>query len=210
MKRILGTLAFILVGAGLASAAPICPTTSNTNTDCGYILTIGAGNTITGAAVPGAAPYDGGDDALVGVINNSGATFTGTISLSGTGNGGGIFAFDGDGICTFIGPGAGNASATGSYCSGAAAGTDPADYQGPINTFSNITSMSEVADTGDVDIVGLADGASTFFSLESSPDSIVLAPPVVGSSVTPEPSSLVLLSTGLIGAATGLRRKLTA
>ena len=106
MKRILGTLAFVLVGAGLASAAPICPTTSNTNTDCGYILTIGAGNTITGAAVLGAAPYDGGDDALVGVINHSGATFTGTISLSGTGNGGGIFAFDGDGICTFIGPGA--------------------------------------------------------------------------------------------------------
>lgn len=38
-----------------AMAALVCPTTANTTTDCGFIITIGVGNTITGAAVTGAA-----------------------------------------------------------------------------------------------------------------------------------------------------------
>ena len=207
MKRFFGFLAVVLLfGAKFASAAAICPTTVNTNSDCGYILTIGVGDVISGAAVAGANPYDGGDDALVGVVNNSGSAFTGTIALSGAGNGGGIFGFDGDGICTYIG-----GSAAGSYCSAAQSqGFDPEDYQGPLNTFSNITSMNTFADTGDVDISGLADGATTFFSLESAPDSIVLSTPPVVTGTTPEPSSLVLLSSGMLGVAGVLRRKFAA
>lgn len=208
MKRLLGFLAFcILLGGKGALAAPICPVTSNTNTDCGYILTIGPGNVVTTSVVAGANPYDGSDDALIGVVNNSGAAFTGAITLSGTGNGGGIFGFDGDGICTFIGPGASDASAMGSYCSSAATfGTDPDDYAGPLNTFSNISADYT---TGDVDITGLAAGASTFFSLEGAPSTLNIPnPPVVAS--TPEPSSLVLLSSGLLGLATAVRRRFAA
>lgn len=176
----------VLLVAGNARAANICPTTLNTNSDCGYILTIGAGGVITGAPVTGAAPYDGSDDALIGVQNNSGAAFTGAISLSGSGNGGGIFAFDGDGICTFI-------TCTWSHTTG---------YEGPLNTFSGINSAGT---SGLVDITGLAAGGTTYFSLEGSPASISITN--VGGS-TPEPSSMILMATGLLGVAGSIRRKL--
>ncbi len=160
VRRSLLLLLLMLTGvAGAAFGATICPTTSSTNTDCGYIFTIGVGNTISGSAVANANPYDGADDALVGVVNNSGAVFTGSITLTGTGNGGGIFAFDGDGICAYI---------TASYCS-----TAPTGYEGPLNTFSGINAAGT---TGTINITGLGIGATTFFSLEGSPASIVLSP----------------------------------
>ncbi len=127
-------VAFILAAimATSLAAAPICPSTSNTNTDCGFVITIGLGGTLTGVAVPSANPYDGSDDALIGVVNNSGAVFTGSITLSGSGNGGGLFAFDGDGICTFTSTN----SVSLSYCSVAQRnGVDPGDYQGPLEYF---------------------------------------------------------------------------
>jgi hypothetical protein len=180
-----------LLAAGSARAANICPITSYTNSDCGFILTIGTGGAVTGAAVPGAAAYDGSDDALVGIVNNSGATYTGSIALSGSGNGGGIFAFEGDGICTYT---------SDPYCSTAATG-----YEGPITTFSNI---SVDGTSGLVDVLGLAAGANTFFSLESSPSSIIGGGGITVGGSTPEPSSMILMATGLLGVAGSIRRKL--
>ena len=166
------------VGLGpVASAASVCPTTVNTNSDCGYILTIGSGDKITGAAVAGANPFDGSDDSLIGVVNNSGSVYNGSFTLSGSGNGGGLFSFDCDCICTFT-----NAS----YCASA-----PTGYEGPLNTFSNINAA---ANTGTVNIKGLAAGGSTFFSLESAPSSIN---PIIGGG-TPEPGTNVLLGGGLL------------
>ena len=158
------------------SPPPICPTTSNTNTDCAFIITISPGGAITGAAVPNAQPYDGAEDALVGIVNMSGKPFTGSFTITGSFFGEGIFAFDGDGICTYIGPGGFRPSPMGTYCSANDVfGLDPGDYAGPKVTFSNITGTFLPADTGTVTVTGLANGASTFFSIEGPPAAIQAA-----------------------------------
>ncbi len=190
--KVLCALAVAVLCLGSHAWGAICPTTSNTNTDCGFILTIGPSG-ITGAAVPGANPYDGSDDALLGIVNNSGSAFTGSITLSGSGNGGGLFAFDGDGICDYV---------SAPYCAKA-----PTGYEGPLVTFANI---SPGGVSGDVVVTGLADGASTYFSLEGSPSSISGGGGIglPGGGQVPEPSSILLLATGALGAATTLRRRI--
>jgi len=179
-------------GLGNAAQAAICPVTSNTNTDCGFIITIAADGSISGAAVSGANPYDGGDDALVGVVNNMTTAFTGSIALSGSGNGGGIFAFDGDGICAYT---------SASYCGTAATG-----YEGPNNTFSGIngpgTAGNVVFDVGG----GILAGATSFFSLEGSPASITTGGGIGVGSV-PEPSTWALMLLGFCGIGMAMRKK---
>ena len=182
------------VGFGSAAQAAICPTTFSTNTDCAFILTIAANGTITGSAVPGANPYDGSDDALVGVINNMSTAFIGSITLSGSGNGGGIFAFEGDGICVYTGD---------SYCSSA-----PTGYEGPINTFANINALGTMGDVvfgGN----GLAAGATTFFSLESSPSSITGNGGITVGGGVPEPATWALMLVGFLSVGFAMRRRQT-
>ena len=191
MKKFVIANLFLLSVSTALSAATICPSTINTNSDCGYILTLGPGGTITGAPVLGANPYDGGDDALVGVINNSLSAFSGSITLTGSGNGGGIFAFDNDGICTYTSTN----SVSLSYCASLAPG-DPRDYQGPLSTFSGINAAGT---SGTVRIVGLAAGATTFFSLEGAPNSLVISPPPPPVPDAPEPASIILTSGAVAG-----------
>lgn len=195
VKRMFACLSYIAVGAFLlsitASAALICPTTASTNTDCGFIITIAADGSITGAAVPGAEPYDGssasgGDDVLVGVINNMTTAFTGSIPLLGSNGIEGIFNFDGDGICA---PSVAATFAT-PYCT--ATQISSGSYEGPLNTFSNIQTVSVINDSGNVDIAGLGAGATTFFSLENSPSELSIT---VGG--TPEPATFGIIGIGL-------------
>ena len=183
MKKLLTLGALILSASLLASAAPVCPNTASTNTDCGALATINPDSSITVTPVVGANPYDGSDDALIGVVNNSGATFTGSFTLSGSGNGGGIFAFDNDGICTFV-----NAS----YCATAATG-----YEGPGVVFSGINASGT---TGTVNVNGLLAGGTTYFSLEGSPASI--AP-----NLAPEPATMSLFGLGAAGALLLFKRR---
>jgi hypothetical protein len=178
----------LLLGSAPAFAAT-CPTTSFTNTDCGFILTIGPNNVITGTVVPGALPYEGSDDTLVGVINNSGATFNGSITLS---SGVPIFGFEGDGICTIV---------TATYCATAVTG-----YEGPLNTFSGINGAGT---SGMVNFTGLANGATTYFSLELAPADITGGGGIGVPTGAPEPGALVLLGSGLLGLLGMFRKKLS-
>ena len=102
------------------------------------------------------------------------------MTLSGSGKGGGIFGFEGDGIWIYT-----NAT----YCSTAQTG-----YEGPLNTFTNISTDQT---TGTVDFStgsGIPVGGTSFFSLEGSPASIgqITIPNPV-----PEPMSLAMLGVGV-------------
>ena len=84
----------------------------------------------------------------------------------------GLFGLDGDGPCTF----------NSADCFG------PTGYEGPNNTFTITDS-----DHGTVAFTkGLAPGNGSWFALEGTPQQI---------SGTPEPTSLLLLGSGLVGLA---------
>ncbi len=101
---------------------------------------------------------DGSDDTLVGVINSSGAPVS-NIGLSSTEH---IFGFDGDGICSKTGSAFNYAWTSATLLAGCPYGTT--GYEGPGVTYSNFSGADL---TGTVTFTGgLADGASTFFSLE--------------------------------------------
>ena len=143
---------------------------------------------MTGTAVTNADPYDGNDDALVGVVNNTGSVYTGSFTLSGSGNGGGLFGFDGDGICTYT-----NAA----YCTSA-----PTGYEGPLNTFTNI-SADQTTGTVSFAGAGIPIGGTSFFSLEGSPASIASGGginPGGGGSSVPEPATILVLAPAVLGA----------
>ncbi len=117
------------------------------DTTCGTIITItpqlGAVITTTGQG-----PYEGADDTLVGVVNNSTVPIKSLVLLSQFN----IFGFDGDGINIYGAPG--NAM-------------DNTGYGGPNAYFTNINAATTM---GTVNfIVPVAPkGGTTYFSLENA------------------------------------------
>jgi hypothetical protein len=188
VRRSLYLTAFAVMAFGLPALSTTPPFTEcpkiGADTSCAilYVFNPGGGVSAYGDATQG--PYDGSDDTLVGVFNNSGATVN-SLQLTGVGLSGiPIFQFEGDGICTFT-------PFTGSgYCGTAAA---PTGYEGPSTSFSGISSNQQ---TGTINFTGgLAAGASGFFSLEDKLSSTT--PPTVGPGGTPAPATLILVLTGL-------------
>jgi hypothetical protein len=141
-----------------------------------------------------ANPYDGSDDTLVGIVNN-GTTPLSQLTVTGTE----ISDFEGDGICTFATGGLAGTSWTSgpssSYCSAAAlGGTDPQDYQGPNQTFTNFSSFNAVTVIFNTPIPV---GGTSFFSLETAPSSTTLTVSTgSGPTSTPAPASLWLIAIG--------------
>lgn len=162
------------------AAFPQCPAVG-ADSGCQVLITIGSGGKLSFAVDGTQGPYDGFEDVLVGVWNNSGVTQS-SINLTGSG----IFGFDGDGLCTYISCGS---------------GADSSGYGGWDN-MNNFDSFSVTdANTGSVVFGGggLAAGGTAFFSLEGNPTSI--------NGVTPEPASLLLMGSGLVGLLLKRRKK---
>lgn len=160
-----------------------CPAIAE-DTSCEILIVINAGGTLSIYADPSQGPYEGADDTLLGVANNS-SSRVGSLNLTSTTLP--IFGFDGDGICTY-------APFTGSgYCAslpGTATG-----YEGPTTSFTNI-SGDEMSGTV-VFAGGLAPGASAYFSLEDPLTATSFTGTTgAGSAGSPAPTTILLVVTG--------------
>jgi len=163
-------VAALMISPGLANAQ--CPA-FGADSGCGTIITI----TNTGATVTqtGQGPYDGFDDTLLGVVNNSNLPITSLGLASSLG----IFAFDGDGIDVYGAPGN---------------GLDNTGYGGPNAYFTNIGGGGT---TGTVRfITPIATGGGTaYFSLENALNAATACSTIINNSITKPPGGGTQISS---------------
>lgn len=175
---------FVGPAATSASAAPApnfssCPAV-DVATSCAVVIVVNADGSKTLVDNPAgttAGVYDGIDDSLIGVQNNSANPVTSLVVTDTTDSP--IFGFDGDGPCTETTP------PVITDCS-----SDPSGYGGPTSTFSN---RSADQTSGEVDFSpAVAPGATTWFALESTPSASTLSLPssvgIAADSATAAPS----------------------
>jgi hypothetical protein len=136
---------------------------------CGYLIDITSPTTSSVLVDPTIGFYEGQDDVLVGVQNDSTAPVS-SIHVGVAGSNFNVFGFDGDGLCT---PGGGPVPAD---CPFGPTG-DPGDYYGPdavLTVDPNPcpgASVGPCSDDGTVSFpVPLQPGQYTYFSLEAPPD----------------------------------------
>ncbi len=99
LAALCGSLALLIPHVGVASAAqfPQCPAVGS-DTGCAQVIVASSDGTANVLVDPSQGPYDGSDDTLVGMQNNSGKPIS-RLNL-GSPTGQRIFAFDGDGLCS--------------------------------------------------------------------------------------------------------------
>jgi hypothetical protein len=191
-KLLLGILAAGVLCFVAAPASAQCPA-AGAATGCNVTITINSGGTLTISAVsgtmidalknPGAA-----DDVMVGIINNSGGPIASLTLMSNTN----IFGFDGDGACS------GYTVPNASPC------TPTFNEYFPAGITDSGVAVGQKS--GNINFTGnLANGAQTWVSLENFGT-------VTGQGnapqVTPEPGTLGLVGSSLLGLAGILRRRL--
>lgn len=199
MTKFLIPLASIFLCAAPAFAS-VCPSTANTNSDCGFLITINSTGMASVTDVTGATAFNssitfvdgtsdpGNDGSLVGVVNNYSEPLS-SFTLEGTGANAGIFDFSFNGICAYT---------SAAYCTSAQSG-----YEGPTTTFTNLQSTILFETTeGTVNFnPTLGTGDSTYFSIEDNPADIGANGGLTVSNVdfaaSPEPSEWALISLGL-------------
>ncbi|MDQ6847159.1 MAG: hypothetical protein M3019_06195 [Candidatus Dormibacteraeota bacterium] len=146
-----------------------CPAVG-VDTSCAILIVIQPDGSLTILNDASQKPFDKGDDTLLGVVNNSGITVP---SLSIGSSTQAVFAFEGDGLCTFVFTGNGYCKATPKPATG---------YEGPDSRFTNISANKR---DGTVAFTaaggGLAAGAATYFALENSVNPTKLGTGVVTS-----------------------------
>jgi len=196
MRKLLFVSTLVLLSVSTTSAfAGVCPA-SGLATDCNLLVTYNGWGFTSTVPVGGATPYDGSDGVMIGIVNDANWAISYVIIYGYSyGNNFGAFEFDGDGACLYIttpGVTCGHPP-LGNYVS--VWGDNGYNDQGSGVWFSNVMSLSPgTEDGGIVNFAGgLAPGATAWWSMESAVGS---GPFYIG---TPEPSTLILLSLGLLG-----------
>jgi hypothetical protein len=194
MKFTLALATMFLAFGSYASAVPMfseCPAVQD-DTGCAFLITINSGGTTTVTADPSQGPFDGSDDTLIGVLNNSIFSVT-SIPLSSDID---IFGFDGDGACVAP-PGTYTPQPALSQCQGGQLwAIDPQDYESAGAILGEISSDT----TSGAVFMDLAPGATTWFSLQGAlAVTDITTGPAGGGGGVPEPASMALLGMGLCG-----------
>src|SRR5438067_402797 len=134
---LLGAVVLMAGGATAASAAPLfpqCPPVGS-NAGCSQLVVINQKGVASVQVDPAAPPdgYDGVEDTLIGVQNNSGRSIS-SINLASTTQD--IFGFDADGLCDPSSWPAPTTTNTPPGCP-STAGFGPTGYEGRGASFSN-------------------------------------------------------------------------
>lgn len=161
VASVLAVGARLVVGPGVpagATTAPAPPFTEcpaiGASPSCEILLVVNADNTVSVVGDPSVGPFDGNDDTLVGIINDS-TSAVAAVTVSGPGSD--LSGFDGDGICS---------GDYGTWNGSAGCPYGPTGYEGPGTSFVTDPSLP---DSAEIDFTGkLAPGKSAYFSLEGA------------------------------------------
>jgi hypothetical protein len=207
-------------GAGIGFNA--CPAVGADTAGCEMLVSVTAVSSLgVGTAFfvatnsPDQGPFDGVEDTLIGIQNNSLVNALKSITLTSSSTA--IAGFDGDGACigTYA-PGPTAAQCLG----GVFTSTDPNDYESAGVTFSGFTSGGSTitinfAGAGLAASNGTSCG-SAWFDVENAPTAGSFGGGTAGTTCasvgpgTPEPASAMLLAPGLVALALLARKRRAA